>query len=82
MTFDIRDYIIPLRGIPSINHLKADRTDAKPDQHQVRVYRSDPEGINLQIWRGRSVATAYLTNAQSIELKAHLEAIEKKETAT
>jgi hypothetical protein len=75
MTIDIRDRIIALRYGPSIKHLKADRTSAKPDQHQVRVYRSDPEGLNLQIWRGRSVATAYLTNAQAIELKAHLEAI-------
>jgi DNA-binding transcriptional regulator YiaG len=73
MDMDLSDRIIPLRHGPSIKHLKPDNTSAKPDRHQVRVYRTDPEGINLQIWRGRSVATAYLHNTQAAELIAQLQ---------
>lgn len=57
--------IIAPAATPALRHTKRSETTVLDDERIVRFYRRDPEGFTLQIWKGRSYMSIYLTNEET-----------------
>jgi hypothetical protein len=66
------DHLIETRSAARIKHLREGQTTSQAGDNQMRVYKSSPEGITLQIWRGRTMVSIELTLGETVSVSKAL----------